>query len=85
MYTNEERYSSENDNFTYKLTIFHDICARADVPQEAKSKAFPTMLKGLALDYYYSNLGMNGSLAFDEICYAMRSYFEGAEYRCQGY
>ena len=74
------RYSDENVNFIYKLSIFHDICARADVPQEAKSMAFPTMLKGLALDYCYSNWGMNGSLSFNEICYATRSYFEGAEY-----
>lgn len=46
------KYSGENDSLTFKLTIFHDICARADVPYEATMKAFPTMLKGLALDYY---------------------------------
>ena len=43
MYTDEAKYSGENNSF--KLTIFHDICARADVPYEAKMKAFSTMLE----------------------------------------
>ncbi|SLM34183.1 integrase core domain protein [Lasallia pustulata] len=45
MYTEESKYSRENDNFDFKLTVFHDICSRADVPEEAKAKAFPTMLR----------------------------------------
>ena len=81
MYTDETKYSGENDSFAFKLTIFHDICARADVPQEAKLKVFPTMLKGLALDYYYSNVSISGPMTFDEVCWAMKSYFEGTEYR----
>jgi len=43
------------DSLSYKYTIFMDLCDRADVPQGALLKAFPTMLKGLALDYYYSS------------------------------
>lgn len=40
------------------------------------------MLKGLALDYYYSNVSISGiSVTFDEACYAIRAYFEGAEYK----
>lgn len=31
MYTDEAKYSSENDDFTFKLTIFHDICDKANV------------------------------------------------------
>ena len=82
MYTEEAKYSGENDSFTFKLTVFHDICARASVPHEAKARAFPTMLKGLALDFYYSNISIAGtSMTFDEICYGIREYFEGAEYK----
>lgn len=82
MYTDEAKYSGENDSFVYKLTIFHDICYRADVPDEAKLKAFPTMLKGPALDYYYSNVTSNRlPVTFDGVCYAMHTYFEGEEYR----
>ncbi len=50
IYTDEAKYSGRNDSFTFKLAIFHEICSSADVPPEAKMKAFPTMLKGLALD-----------------------------------
>jgi hypothetical protein len=59
------------------------MCDRADVSQSAKLKAFPIMLKGLALDYYYSNMFTSTVtvITFDEICFSMRNYFEGVEYR----
>jgi hypothetical protein len=63
------------------LTIFHDICDRADVSQSVKLKAFLTMLKDLALDYYYSNMSIDISIIFEEICFSMRNYFEDVEYR----
>lgn len=82
MYTEELKYSGENDSFTFKLNIFHDRCARGGVPQEAKLKAFPIMLKGLAMHYYYSNISSrNAFMTFDEVCYMIQSYFEGAEYK----
>jgi hypothetical protein len=81
LYTNEAKYSDENDSFSFKLTIFHDMCDRADVSQSAKLKAFSTMLKGLAFDYYYSNMSTDIFIIFDEVCFSMRNYFEGAEYR----
>jgi hypothetical protein len=31
LYTDEAKYSGENDSFSFKLTIFHDMCDRADV------------------------------------------------------
>ena len=40
------------------------------------------MLRGLALDHYYTNLKSNplgGS--FDKLCEATRNYFEGSEYK----
>ena len=82
LYTDEAKYSGENDSFDFKLTVFHDMCARADVPPGAKLKALPTMLKGLALDYYYSNVSSSRiPVTFDGACYAIQAYFEGAEYR----
>ena len=81
MYTDEAKYSGENDSFTFKLTIFHDICARADVPHEIKLKEFSTMVTGLALEYYYSNVSISTSVTFDEVCNSIRTYFEGSEHR----
>src|SRR6266516_285391 len=82
MYREDNKYSGEDDNFDFKLVIFHDHCSRADVPQEAKVKAYPTMLRGLALDHYYTNSkNVAQVLSFDQICDATRNYFEGPEYR----
>jgi len=56
MYTEDNKYSGEDDNFNFKLTIFYNLCSRADAPQEAKVKACPIILRGLALNHYYTNL-----------------------------
>ncbi|RKF56855.1 hypothetical protein GcC1_193027 [Golovinomyces cichoracearum] len=55
IYTDEQKYSGSSDSIDFKLRIFYDICNRTDVLKEAYSKAFPTMLKRLALDFYYLN------------------------------
>ena len=33
LYTNKSKYSGENDNFNFKLTIFMDLCQKADIPK----------------------------------------------------
>jgi hypothetical protein len=66
MYIEDNKYSRENNNFNFKLTIFHDLCSRADIPQEAKVKVYPIMLHGLVLDHYYTNLkNATLTLSFD--------------------
>jgi hypothetical protein len=77
LYGSEDmKYGGEPfDSFSYKYTIFIDHCDRADVPEAALTKAFPTMLKGLALDYYYSSC--RGQYAtISDLCRAMQAYFE---------
>src|SRR5438046_6649327 len=75
MYTEDNKYSGENDNFDFKLVIFHDLCNRADIPQKARIKAYPTMLHSLALDHYYTNLkNITKTLTLDQICNATHQY-----------
>lgn len=82
MYTNDAKCSNHNDRFTFKLAIFHVIYSRADVPPKIKMKVFPTMVKGLALNYYYSNISTSTiALNFDQIYNSIKNYFEGAEYK----
>ena len=50
------KYSRENNNFDFKLVIFYNLCTRASILEAAKVRAYSTMLRGLALDYYYTNL-----------------------------
>ncbi len=84
LYSDEAKYSEENDNLSFKLIMFNDMCDRVDVSFETKLKAFSTMLKELALDYYYANMtskNKNRSIIFDDVCVSMMNYFEDAEYK----
>ncbi len=83
LYIDETKYNDESDSFSFKLTIFHDMCNRVDVSQSVKLKTFFIMLKDLALDYYYSNMftSIIIVITFDEVCFSMKNYFEDVEYR----
>src|SRR6202035_3732899 len=56
LYTDEVKYSGEQDNFDFKFEIFQNYCLRAGVPKQAYTIAIPTMLRGLALKYYFTHL-----------------------------
>jgi hypothetical protein len=56
LYIDEAKYSNENNNFDFKLIIFIDLCQKANIPRQEFSQAYSTMLCGLALDHYYTNL-----------------------------
>ena len=81
MYTEDTKYGSEGDNFDLKLIIFYDICNRVDLPPEAYLKAFPTMLKGSALSYFYTDL-IQQQLSFQGTCNSIRNHFEDVDYKC---
>ena len=55
MYTKDNKYSRENNNFNFKLVIFYNLYNKANISQEVRIRAYPTMLCSLALDHYYTN------------------------------
>ena len=59
MYTKESKYRSNRDSFNFKLTIFYNIYGRANILYKVKAKAFPIMLKGLVLNFFYLNNTIN--------------------------
>ena len=61
IYTKESKYKSNKNSFNFKLAIFHNIYRRANILYKAKAKAFPIMLKGLVLDFFYLNNTINKS------------------------
>jgi hypothetical protein len=77
-YTPDMKYDGTNSHFDYKLTIFHNVCERVDLPHEAYIRAFPIMLKGLALAHYYN--AQLSQLPYFDACNKVRAYFEGPEY-----
>ena len=81
LYTEESKYGGEGDNFEFKLKIFNNACKKADIPPEGKIDALSIMLKGLALDYFYSNLEDQEHLSFDDVCKSIQNHFEGEEYQ----
>ncbi|SLM40342.1 hypothetical protein LPUS_11101 [Lasallia pustulata] len=81
-YTNDNhKYSGEAMNsFNYKFIIFVDHCERAEVPQNALSKAFPTMLTGIALEFYYTNCQGKYHM-LNKLFAVLKNYFKGDEHK----
>jgi hypothetical protein len=61
IYIEENKYRGNRDNFNFKLTIFYNIYGYINILYKAKAKAFPTILKGLVLDFFYLNNTINKS------------------------
>ena len=75
-YTDDEKFTgTSGGSFDYKLGIFLDICQRVELPRESVMRAFPTMLKGLALQYFHNNRLAHQS--FETACTNIRNFFEG--------
>src|SRR5580700_1863730 len=78
IYNDDQKYDSISDSFDFKLSIFYDICRRYGLLPDGYIIAFPNILKGLALSYYYSyNLSTK---SFEIACESIRNFFEGLEY-----
>ena len=86
MYKEDNKYSGQkeagqNDNFDHKLGIFEEMCFKANVPESAKNLAYSTMLRGPALDHYFTNIRKRArTTPFEELCTVTKNYFEGPEY-----
>ena len=59
IYIKESKYGGNRDSFNFKLAIFHNIYGRVNILYKAKAKAFPMMLKGLVLNFFYLNNTIN--------------------------
>lgn len=82
IYINKVKYSNCNDSFIFKLIIFYNIYFKANILFEAKIKAFFTMLKGLTLDYYYSNINTSDiTINLDQFCNFIRNYCKIVRYK----
>lgn len=77
-YSPEEKYSGDDDDFDYKLSIFYDISRRAELPNEQFCQAFPMMLRGGALGFYHSSRS-NLPTDFKRLCAYIKREFEGDE------
>ena len=79
MYTEESKYSGEDNNFDCKLIIFNDLYNRVGIPQEVKIKGFLIMLRSITFNFYYRNKATY--ITFNSIYNAIYNYFEGLKYK----
>ena len=61
IYTKKSKYGGDGDSFDFKLAIFYNIYRCANILHKTKAKAFPIILKGLVLNFYYLNNTINKS------------------------
>ncbi|RKF74554.1 hypothetical protein GcM3_089017, partial [Golovinomyces cichoracearum] len=72
-YTEDLKYTGDSDdNFDEKFDIFMEMSTRFSLANEALVYAFPTMLKNIALSFYF-NCCRGKSLA--KLCQAMKDNF----------
>ena len=56
IYINNDKYDkTSTESLNYKFIIFINLYERAEISQEVLSKAFSSMLRLMALEYYYSS------------------------------
>ena len=81
MYTSDaEKYGgSPTESLSYKFNIFMDLCTRAEISSEMLPIAFPTMLKSMALEHYYSSCP--SGLTIQQLFDRFEAHFEGEEHR----
>ncbi|KAI6245784.1 hypothetical protein HI914_06260 [Erysiphe necator] len=81
MYSEENKYNGlPTESFTYKFSIFIDLASKSEIPQDALPTAFSTMLKGMALEYYYSCC-QGSTLTISQLIRRFQEHFEGEEHR----
>jgi hypothetical protein len=82
LYSNDDmKYSGDTyEVLDSKLLIFYDCCHRLGIPQWQFAGAFPTMLKGRALSFYYDRLcGTPEPRDFDTMVSRVKGHFENQE------
>ena len=77
VYINKQKYN-RTTSFNYKLTIFYNICKRFGLPHKGYVTVFPTILKGLVEDHYYSNNLVDK--LFEDTCIYIQNFFKGLKY-----
>ena len=78
LYKNEDKFGGTGDNFTFKLSIFHDKCQLVGLPPDAYLEGASIMLTGQAQTHFYAN--RESIVSFKDFCRKIRLFFEGPEW-----
>ena len=64
-----------------KIRILSNLYNNLNFCPDGRKLVFPTMLKGLALDYYFYNKEKQRDLTLNQICNNFKVTFEGVEHK----
>ena len=85
LYTDEIKYTGISDSFDYKFKIFLDHYKQARIPRDSLISTMSIMLKGQALDYFFTyKFRSQDNWSIEEIGIAIKAYFEGPEHQING-
>jgi hypothetical protein len=79
IYTIDEKFTSINDNFDFKLKIFCNKCKRFELSSHAYMKEVFFMLAKRALFHFYDNNYEN--ITFDKFRVDMKKFFEESKWK----
>ncbi|RKF82924.1 putative glycosyl transferase, partial [Golovinomyces cichoracearum] len=82
-WSDAQKYSGtleESFNFNFKFLIFINSCKRSGIPPNIVPQAFPIMLHGSALDYFYHNCDGH-TLTIKELHRQFIQRYENEEHR----
>ncbi len=77
IYTTDEKFTSTNDNFDFKLRIFFNKCRRVELSSHVYMKEASFMLAKRALFHFYDNNYEN--ITFDKFRDDMKKFFKESE------
>ena len=81
VYFDEIKYEKLNNNFHFKIIVFHETCQRVEVFDKIKIIVFFIMLKNSALKYYYTINNVDEiNIFFEDTCNMIKTNFEEIEY-----
>ena len=78
-YTGEIKYADMDDSLDHQISISYELYSRNRITQDYHIKAFSTILKGIAADFYYSNLSRLPP-SFECLYQIVKTNFKGEEY-----
>ncbi len=79
IYRKEDKFKGKDDNFDFKIMIFHDKCNVTELFKNAYMQAASIMLEGRALSHFYSNRMY--AMTFNQFCINMKRYFEESKWQ----
>ncbi len=79
IYKGKDKFKNKDDNFDFKIMIFHDKCNVIKLFKHVYMQAASIMLEERVLSHFYSNRMY--AMTFNQFCINMKRYFEESKWQ----